>query len=183
MNENENALFETVKTRNMIEIRHLLEIGVDVNVQDKYGWAPLHEATNKGFLNLCKLLIERGADINITDYEGNTPLHIAVVAGEKDICNLLISNEADVNAKDMHNRTPLYYAVDVENIDICTLLIEHGADINIKDEDGMTALDYCSKEQREVLRAKYLIYKTNRETAKTAEKADICDGCNYEWEI
>jgi len=65
-------------------IRHLIELGVDVNAKDRRGWTPLHFAarTNRGpradpslQTASVKTLIDAGADVNTEDDEGVTPLH------------------------------------------------------------------------------------------------------------
>lgn len=42
--------------------------GADVSAADKYGWTPLHRASQNGHEAIAQLLIERGADEN-----GSTP--------------------------------------------------------------------------------------------------------------
>lgn len=43
------------------------------------GWSPLHEACNRGFYHVSKLLIEAGADVNAKGLDNDTPLHDACV--------------------------------------------------------------------------------------------------------
>ena len=54
----------------------LTEYGVDVNVKDNDGLAPLHWAVNRRQVEIVKLLMtEFGADVNIENKNGRTPLH------------------------------------------------------------------------------------------------------------
>lgn len=43
------------------------------------GWSPLHEACNRGFYHVSKLLIDAGADVNAKGLDNDTPLHDACV--------------------------------------------------------------------------------------------------------
>ena len=56
-------------------VRHLIELGVDVNAKDRRRWTPLHFAARTKNPAVVKLLLEAGADVNATDDEGITPLH------------------------------------------------------------------------------------------------------------
>jgi len=65
----EQPIHLAVMNGDLIELNRLLnEESVDVNVKDFAGWSPLHEACNKGNLEMVKLLIEHNADINAFGY-------------------------------------------------------------------------------------------------------------------
>jgi ankyrin repeat protein len=51
-----------------------------LNLKDKQGWQPIHEAARAGHLNVVEFLVEKGVDIHsrTNDGEGDTPLEIAV---------------------------------------------------------------------------------------------------------
>ncbi|WP_353271589.1 tetratricopeptide repeat protein [Wolbachia endosymbiont (group A) of Rhorus exstirpatorius] len=71
-------LFDAVKQNNLSEVKNLLNIGVDINIRDRRGWAPLHYAASKGYLNVVKYLIEKGASLEAKANDGKTPLDIAI---------------------------------------------------------------------------------------------------------
>lgn len=48
-----------------------------VDIQDKYGWTPLHSATHHGSNDCVDTLIKLGASLSIRDNIGKTPLHLA----------------------------------------------------------------------------------------------------------
>jgi prolyl 4-hydroxylase len=51
-----------------------------VNVRDKNGWMPIHEAIRKGDIEVVKLLLDRGADVNArtgTTARGGSALYYA----------------------------------------------------------------------------------------------------------
>ncbi|QEH33067.1 Ankyrin repeat protein [Aquisphaera giovannonii] len=56
-------------------VRHLIELGVDVNARDRRQWTPLHFAARTKNPAVVKLLIDAGADVNAMNDEGITPLH------------------------------------------------------------------------------------------------------------
>ena len=86
--------------------KHIIN-GVDINVKDKEGDAPLHKAVARGNEEIVKYLINNGANLNIKDKRQRTPLHWAAFAMRKNMCELLILNGADINPINDDNLTPL----------------------------------------------------------------------------
>ena len=48
-----------------VDVLRLLQYHTIVNATDKWGFTPLHEATQKGRTQLCALLLAHGADPNL----------------------------------------------------------------------------------------------------------------------
>lgn len=67
----------TAGYNNLEVARFLLESGAEVNLKDKGGLIPLHNASSFGHLEIAGLLIEYGAEVNQPDKWGFTPLHEA----------------------------------------------------------------------------------------------------------
>lgn len=63
------------------------------------GFTPLHYASLKGYLDVCRSLVEAGADVNAQSAVGMTPLHEACVAGRVQVARFLLSRGADIHAK------------------------------------------------------------------------------------
>ena len=76
--------------------KHEFESGTDVNLQNRYGWTPLHIAIRRDRRDMVAYLLEKGADINKVDDVGWTPLMEAVMDDMPELCALLIEKGADV---------------------------------------------------------------------------------------
>ncbi|WP_312967439.1 ankyrin repeat domain-containing protein [Acinetobacter gerneri] len=89
-------------------VKHLLDIGADVNIHEKIGLTALHFAALENNLEIIKLLIESGAEIDAIDNQGNTPLWRAIMTtdGDSDISKYLVSKGADLDQKNKHGVSP-----------------------------------------------------------------------------
>ena len=91
----------------------------------------LHYATEKGYIEVVKLLLQNGADVNAFNLKSKTPLHLAAERGFLEVTKLLLQNGADVNAKSSNfANTPLILAAMKGHFEIVKLLLENGANVN-----------------------------------------------------
>jgi ankyrin repeat protein len=56
-------------------VKHLINLGVDVNARDRRRWTPLHFAARAKSPPVIQLLIDAGAQVNVENDEGITPMH------------------------------------------------------------------------------------------------------------
>ena len=73
----------------------VFENGGNVNLQNKYGWTPLHIAIRRDRREMVAYLIEIGADINKQDGAGWTPLMEAIMDDMPELCKTLLDAGAD----------------------------------------------------------------------------------------
>ncbi len=81
------------------------ENGADVNMQNKYGWTPLHVAIRRDRRDMVEYLVEKGADINKVDGVGWTPLMEAVMDDMPELVAYLIEQGADVSIANQRGAT------------------------------------------------------------------------------
>lgn len=88
-----NPLYWAARYSNNINvIKALLDAGSNVNIQNKHGYAPLHEAAYRGNTEITKLLLERGAYVKIKNQYGFTPLDLAAMNDHTETSKLLITH-------------------------------------------------------------------------------------------
>ena len=68
------------------EIQNHIDNGIDVNVRDKYGRTPLHDAYTA---EAAQILLNNGADIYAIDNDEKTPFNYAVEENREDVIRLL----------------------------------------------------------------------------------------------
>ena len=91
-------LIVAIRNQDINRVQFLLDTTLNVNVSDRKGVTPLHEASLDGNIEIMKLLLQYHAEVNKKDDEGYTCLDYAVYGGHFDCAQLLIENGANVES-------------------------------------------------------------------------------------
>ncbi|MAT38745.1 MAG: hypothetical protein CL946_03995 [Ectothiorhodospiraceae bacterium] len=85
---------------NLVAVRHLIDIGVDINAKDRFDWTPLHFAVRSGSAEAVKMLVDAGANVSTGNIDEVTPLHLSILQKPADleIVEMLLAAGADPNA-------------------------------------------------------------------------------------
>jgi hypothetical protein len=91
-----DELFNAARRGDVATVKALLDKGVDVNTKFRYGATALSYASDKGHLEVVKLLLERKANANVKDtFYGATPLIWAAQKGYAKIVEALLDAGAE----------------------------------------------------------------------------------------
>jgi hypothetical protein len=94
-NQNEE-LFDAARKGDAAKVKALLDRGVDVDTKFRYGATALSYASDKGHLEVVKLLLERKASVNVKDtFYGATPIIWAAEKGHAKIVEALLASGAE----------------------------------------------------------------------------------------
>ena len=134
----EPVIFIAVRRRQCEMANLLLQHGADVNgstaktgtTRGVHGLSPLQLASDRGFVEMVKLLINAGADINWTGGGQGSALSLAVKAGHTDIFQVLLEAGADVNISSGTVNAPLTIAVNNDRADYIHQLLKRKSDLN-----------------------------------------------------
>ncbi len=97
---------ELVYNNDLDGFKSLIDSLEDVNIQDKYGWTPLHLAIRRGREEMVRYLVEeKKADINIQDSSGWTPLMEAIMDDFPTIVKYLVEKGADLSITNKRGAT------------------------------------------------------------------------------
>jgi ankyrin repeat protein len=142
---------ESLSYENPDVARLFLELGLEVNAQDKSLNTPLHFACSKGNVETARVLLDHGAHVNARNSNDQTPMH--KVPQRLDHCStydsriaqLMLERGAEVNARDKDQATPLHFAC----LDGCFAsareFLDHGADVNARSNNDETPLHCVSQ--------------------------------------
>lgn len=127
----------------------LIQTGCSPNEKDLLGNTPLHEAIEKGHLEIAEILLKEGsADVNMIGFNGETPLMAAVSRGQLDALKLLDRYGADVNVCDADGDSPIYRALERGWCEISDFLLDCRCDVNKRSANETTcffAAAHCDK--------------------------------------
>jgi ankyrin repeat protein len=140
-------IFYFIKTKNLEEVRKLLDLGIDVNsrinlINNPDGITLLTYAINFGNLDIIKLLFDRGVNVN----SGRLVLSPAIMRENLEIIKFLINKGATINVPDDYSNydIPIFMAVTTKNPIIVKTLIDAGANINYQNfYKSETVLHHC----------------------------------------
>ncbi len=137
------AFFYAIDGGHYETVKLFIQLGVDVNQQNRTGGTPINYAAHNGYVDIVELLIKSGANVNCP--KNASPLTMAIRGKHDDVIKQLIKAGADVNIKGDFGFPPLILASFLGDKEIVKLLIQSGADVNIKDNKGNTALGEARK--------------------------------------
>lgn len=89
-NEGSRVLFRAVAERQLREVRHLLDSGVNVDARSRQGYTALMIAASHGHDEIVRLLLLKGADLTLVDAQGRNALQLAREAGREGSVERLI---------------------------------------------------------------------------------------------
>jgi len=126
---------------------YLLEAGSKLDIANKWGWNPLHSATDNP--EILRMFLKAGADINKESTDGSA-LYLASYHGHLEGVKVLVEMGADLETKltspDFSDTgyTPLLAAADRGRDEVMRYLLDNGADPNAKGGDGMAAIHHLT---------------------------------------
>ena len=88
-------LLAAARKSDAAQVKALLDKGASVDAKTRYGATPLFYASDRGSVEVVKLLLERGADVNVKDtFYNATPIVWAAQRNHPEVVKLLIAKGA-----------------------------------------------------------------------------------------
>lgn len=129
----EAALLLAASCGDITQVKDLLKLGVNINVQDKIsGKTPLMRAVVNNQINVVKTLITKGADHNIQDNFSNTALFLAASKGRIEIVQEIVGTTCNKPFLDQPHKlygSPLKVALENGHQEVAKTLINAGATV------------------------------------------------------
>ncbi|WP_024772123.1 ankyrin repeat domain-containing protein [Aquimarina macrocephali] len=135
------SLVEACAQEDILLVKHLLQIGVDVNTTSKLGFSALNMAVIKNNIKLIHILLDAGADINLQNTDvfglGETPLISAVKENNATVIELILDHGANPNTPNYFHKTPLMIAAQENALEAAKVLLEHKVPIEHGTHTGL----------------------------------------------
>ncbi|XP_020277894.1 uncharacterized protein LOC109851830 isoform X2 [Pseudomyrmex gracilis] len=121
--------------------RHLLKMGANVHVKDRFDRTPLTDAIEYDHHDIIKMLLHCGAHLHGNALLIGEKMCVAAATGNtKRLQSYLIAG-VDLSQKNVSGCTPLHFASLHNHAETIAFLLEHGVDPNSVDMLGQTAAD------------------------------------------
>ena len=159
------SLVNLIRTRNLEQIKNLVQKGVNLNKVRKFdnfkgketGELPIDVALHVADEDILKFLIENGAETSTFCQTGSSLIHKAATkcalnktSQNLQLVRLILESDIElVNSKAEYGLTPLHSAINSGSddadlsLDLESLLIRFGADVNSLDDFQRTPLHYA----------------------------------------
>ncbi|RYE83810.1 MAG: hypothetical protein EOO65_03335, partial [Methanosarcinales archaeon] len=98
----DGALLEAAGSGDGPEVRRLLAMGANINALNENKNTPLHEAAQKGHMDVAVILLEAGARADIVNSAGNDALHRAVVSARASLARRIWLHTRDPRFTPLH---------------------------------------------------------------------------------
>jgi ankyrin repeat protein len=117
-------IIEAVINNDINKVKRLINLGCDIDIQDRDGWTALHFAAHENNFAITKMLLDNGAAVDLKEIYGNTALFKAVFSsrGNGDIIKLLLDHGADRNLKNNYGVSPYDLAHLIANYPVAQFL-------------------------------------------------------------
>lgn len=130
-----------------------LDPEVDLNWKDRFGWAPLFYACDRGHVEIVHFLLdfkdnnnhkedqnqnqnERRVDFNLANHSGWTPFWMACYKNHAKVIEMLLADERiDVNMSSYDGLSPLWIASSWGHVAVVKLLLALGGEIDLGKRD------------------------------------------------
>lgn len=130
---------QAAEADNILALRLLRDLGVDLCAADATGHAPIHIAAQQGRCAALRFLCEAGAAA-ATDSHGYNAFHWLTLACEPDEPAVILAGFLDINTPGISGRTALHQAVLNGAAGAAKALLQAGADPDAQDDSGLTPL-------------------------------------------
>lgn len=138
-------LLRAVTYREPLEVKRLLDLGIDPNSRNERNYPALViAADDSAKLAIMKLLLASGAKVDAADEDGATALMTAAAANNQEGVSILLEHKAAVNLLDKRQASALMRAAKGGHTQVAEKLLAAGAEVKARDAEGRTALLYAS---------------------------------------
>lgn len=119
-------------------VKVLISAGASTEFCDDQDRTPLYIASERGFIEIVKLLLDSGAVFDSDQYSVKV-LFISILKGHDKVAKELIKQNVNIQSED--GNTALHCAVVYKRVEILDFLINKGDLVNTKNNQGHNALD------------------------------------------
>lgn len=139
---NQTALYIASEHNNIEAVEELLDHpNIQIDQKDTDNNTPLHTASDKGHIDIVRLLIAKKADINAQNKKLKTPLYCASSCGHLEVVRLLLASGANPGLADKNGNTPLHKACEKDHVDVVDILLQNNPLLlNTRNQCGSTPL-------------------------------------------
>ncbi|XP_052239797.1 protein phosphatase 1 regulatory subunit 12A-like isoform X3 [Dreissena polymorpha] len=127
---------------------------LNINITDKNGYTPLHQAAVNGHRDIVEALLKADAEPGLEDNQGCTPVHLASWSGNPEIVMQLLNagtqpesavEPVQVNHQNKNGDTALHSAAQYGHVAVVDVLLQKSANPTIRNIENASPLDLAAQ--------------------------------------
>jgi ankyrin repeat protein len=134
-----DSMFKYAAAGDHVNVKQLLDAGVDPNCVNNAHFSPLFLATVKGSIETVQALLHANADTEFISASEYTPLHVAASWGYVEIVQLLVDAGANIYAQNNEKQTALQIASKEGHAKIVKILLKERMKQNKEKRKSITS--------------------------------------------
>ncbi|MBY0377978.1 MAG: ankyrin repeat domain-containing protein, partial [Gammaproteobacteria bacterium] len=128
---------------------------------DKFGYAPIHYAAQKGYVRLIRLLGENGADLNQKTTKGETPLSLACLNSHEGAVIALLEQGADFRQPNQDGMTPMHLAL-LKGVFPIVRLLQEAGDTSLNTDDFSS----MPEQERKIIKFNLTLFSADKTSVR-----------------
>jgi len=171
--EDQKRLIAAARGGDVEEIKALIDQGLDIDCELKYGATALMLAAARGQDEVVRVLLAAGAKVNRRNRFGASPLLEASEKGHVGAVKLLVDAGAEINLPHNNGNTAIFSATVRRDRKMIKALLELGADPDLKNFDDWSAKRWAEAETDNTIQALFGIKKVDADSMGARMQANI----------
>lgn len=120
----------------------LMENNADLNLDNGFGWLPMHEICRHGWEDWVEILLKNPMALtDRRDREGTSPLLVALSNGHESIASRLVANGSNVNSQNEQGVSPLMLAIERQSATLVSQMMDKRGNPSLADTTGRSGFD------------------------------------------
>jgi ankyrin repeat protein len=143
-------------------IKHIIDLSIDYDVEDKKGLRPIHIACKYSSDEIIRHLVAKGVSLESVDLKGNRPLNYLLNfhSQGKELIKFFLDKNIDINYANNNNSRPIHHVIASGDLELFMMFESYCLSNSLPVvKSGLNILQYAFCESPNIALIEYMIEK------------------------